>query len=108
MELRNLTEELYLASKRLSKSGDELFKLAKDKAESEREYKMALAKSIVLLKDSGQSVTLIGDIARGECADLKFQRDLSDARYTAGRELAESLRTEVSALQTLIKLQSDI
>ena len=107
MELQNLTEELYKSAKRLSKSGDELFKLAKERAESERNYRQALAKRIVMLKESGQSVTLIGDIARGECSELKFERDLADARYSAGRELAESLRTEVSALQTILKYQTE-
>jgi len=108
MELNDITKELYTSSQRLSKGANELFTLAKEKAEAERDYRLALAKEIVLLKDSGQSVTLIGDIARGNCSDLKFQRDLAEARYTAGKELLESLQCQVSALQTILKYQESI
>mgnify|MGYP001063028588 CR=1 FL=1 len=107
MELHNITSELRTAAERLRNSSSELFHLARERAEAEKNYRIALAREIVKLKDAGQSVTLISDIARGECADLKFQRDLSEARYSAGRELLQSLQTQVSALQTILKYQEE-
>ena len=108
MELTNINRELYQAAKRLREGGKELFHLARERAEAEKAYRMALAKEIVMLKDAGQSVTLIGDIARGNTAEMKFARDLADARYSAGRDLLTSLQTEVSALQTIIKHMTEL
>ena len=107
MELHSITAELREAATRLRNSSNELFHLAKERAEAEKDYRIALARKIVMLKDSGQSVTLIGDIARGECADEKFARDLAEARYQSGRELLQSLQTQVSALQTILKYQEE-
>jgi len=50
------------------------------------------------------SVTLIGDIARGECAKLKYKRDELEGKYNAVRDSMRNLTEVKSALQTLLKI----
>jgi hypothetical protein len=107
MELVQVTQELQSASSRLCKGSKELFTLARKFAEKEKIYRDALGKEIVLLKDSGQSVTLIPDIARGKCSQLKFERDLAEFEYTAGKLSLSAIETQVSALQSVLKYQGE-
>lgn len=108
MELTKITEEIYNAAQRLSKGADALFLLAKEQAETEKKYRDALAKEIVKLKLEGMSVTLIPDIARGNTAELKFNRDLAEAKYTSGRDSLKAIQTQVTALQSILKYQSEV
>jgi hypothetical protein len=71
-------------------------------AESERVYREALAKRITELRAEGNSVTLCGDLARGDkhVADLKYKRDVAEGvkeaaahaiwRATADRRTVEA------------------
>lgn len=95
-------------NKRLDEASKSIFKLAKEKAEAEREYRKALAQEYLILKSEGTSVTLIPDIARGRLADLMFQRDASDAMFTAARESLGALQTQASLLQSILKYQEVI
>ena len=108
MELYRVIDEIHGCSQRLSQAADSLFLLAKKKAESEREYRHALALKIMELRDQGLPATLIGDMARGELAELLFQRDLAESRYRAGIEAVDALKSQLSALQTIIKFQRDL
>jgi len=54
------------------------------------------------------SVTLIGDVARGNVADLKFNRDLAEQTYKASRDMLQALSNELSAMQSILKVQSKI
>lgn len=108
MELTQINNELYQAASRLSKGSKELFSLAKEFAEAERDYRRALAVEIVKLKSEGQSVTLINDIARGNCAELKFNRDCAEAKYQSGRDSLKAIETQVSALQSILKFSSEV
>jgi hypothetical protein len=60
----------------------------KDFAEAERAYREALAKKITELRAAGNSVTLCGDLARGDehVALLKYKRDVAEGvREAAGQ-----------------------
>lgn len=108
MELQSVVQELHQSSKRLEEGSKDIFLLAKAMAESEREYRKALTIEIVMLKEQGMSVTLINEIARGSTADLKFQRDLAEAKYTAARDSLKAIAVQVSALQTILKIQDQV
>lgn len=108
MELLDITQEIHEASKRLSKSAGALFELGKAKAESERDYRSMLAQEMLRLKAEGMQITLIPDIAKGNVSEQLFQRDLAEARFKAGIEAADAIKVQVSALQTILKYQSDI
>src|SRR5690625_6167477 len=77
MEVIQVAQQLNQTTKRLSNSTKEVFKMAKQRAETEREYRQALMQEIVRLRNESYPATLIADVARGRTADLKFKRDLS-------------------------------
>lgn len=108
MELQSITQEIHDASKRLSKGADLLFALARDFAQAEKEYRAEMAKEILRLKDTGMSVTLIPDLARGNVAELKFARDLAEQKYIAGRDSLRAIETQVSALQSILRVQGEV
>lgn len=103
-----IAREIYESTQRLEKASSVLFVLAKEWAEAERDYRIALAKETVRLKDEKMNITLVPDIARGNTAELKFQRDLAEARYRAGIYSVDAIKSQMTGLQTIIKFQSEI
>ena len=108
MELHDITAELRDASQRLSKGATGLFKLAEASAYAEQEYRKALAHEILRLEQEGKRATLISDIARGNVAEAKFQRDLSEKKFTAGRDALRAIIAQVSALQSVLNVQKEV
>lgn len=108
MDLITITKEIYESGKRLEKGSKELFSLAKEMAESEREYRRALQIEIMKLRDEKVQATLIPDIARGLTSDLKFKRDLSEARYKSARDSLDAIKAQANGLQSILRVQSDI
>ena len=108
MELTNITKELYQGSKRLEEGSQEIFKLAKVAAETERDYRVALAAEKIKLRDEGMAVGLIEDVARGNLADLRFERDLAREKYIAARDSLKAIAVQINALQSILRLQSEV
>ncbi len=110
VEVVELTQALYSTSKRLDKGADVITSKAKEFAQAEKDYRMALAREITKLKISGMPVTLINDLARGneEVANCKFNRDLAENTFKASRDMLNALAVEVSALQSILKVQEKI
>lgn len=77
-------------------------------ADAEQTYRQALGIEIIKLRDAKVPVTLIGDVARSNVSNLKFNRDLAEYKYKADRDKAQALQAEINALQTLYKRQEDI
>ena len=88
---------------RLDEANRYLYKQAKEKAETERVYRMDLAQEILRLRAEGQPVAIVGDLARGSCADGKFQRDFAESRFRATLEAVEIIKVQISALQSLYR-----
>jgi hypothetical protein len=103
MDQVSYAERIEALIKRLDEAQRILFKQAKDKAESERVYRMDLAKEILRLRAEGQPVAIVGDVARGSCADEKFQRDFAESRFRATLEAVEIIKVQISALQSLYR-----
>jgi len=108
MDLLNVTKEIHAASQRLSKSADALFGLGRAKAEAERDYRLALSQEILKLKSEGMQATLIVDVAKGNVHEKLFQRDFTEAQFKAGIEAADAIKVQVSALQTILKYQTEV
>jgi len=108
MDIINLTKEIYDSVTRLEKGSKEIFKLGADLAEKERDYRRALAHEIMRLKDEGNKITLIPDIARGLLADEKFERDLAEEKLKAGKASLEAIQVRINGLQSILRYQSDI
>lgn len=108
MDAITITKELYESAKRLEKGSSEIFILAREQAEKERDYRRELAHEIMKLRSEGMSVTLINDLARGNTSDYKFERDLSEAKYTAARDSLKAIAVQVNALQSILRIQSEV
>lgn len=105
IELMQVTKEMHQVSQRIDKASKEIFKLAKNKAEFEKVYREALAKEIMKLRSEGVQATLIPDLARGNVAFLKHERDLAKDMYKSGISALEAVKTQASVLQTICKYQ---
>lgn len=108
MDMIQINEELHNASQRLENGSKVLFSYARDFAIAEEKYRKALGKEIDRLKQEGQSVTLIPDIARGNLSELKKERDLAEYTYTSARDSLNAIKSQISALQTITKYQEDM
>ena len=108
IELSEIIQEMKTVKTRMDNVIKEVYKQAKLKDKSEREYRIALAQEILKLKADGVQATLIPDIARGNTADLKFARDSAKSLYDSARDSMETLRTEASLLQTISRYQDEL
>lgn len=104
----NIKQEMYAASVRLSKASEQLFKLAEQAAKTERDYRIALAGELLRLRTEGLQMALINDVARGNLADLKYERDLAEELYKAGRDSAKAIQVQLSALQSILRTQEEV
>lgn len=108
MEIVNLSKEIYDSVTRLEAGSKEVFLLAKELAEKERDYRRALAHEIIELKGKGEKVTLIGDIARGTLADEKFERDLAEEKLKAAKSSLEAIQVRINGLQSILRYQNEL
>lgn len=108
MELQSIVKELHATVGRLQNAEREVFKLGNDAAETERIYRQELSKQYLTLKSEGMPATLIGEIARGNIAELKFERDIAANRFRTGFSAMDALKVEINALQSILKNQSDL
>ncbi|SDJ20146.1 hypothetical protein [Natribacillus halophilus] len=108
VELQSIAKEMHETSKRIDKASKEVFRLAKERAETERVYRTALHQEIVQLRNEGMPATLIGDVSRGRCADLKFERDSALEMHRSALAALESIQVQGSLLQTIARYQADI
>lgn len=108
LDMQDIGQAIFETTKRIEKGTNELYKYAKAYAEAEKEYRLALAKEIMCLRDAGLPATLINDVARGNVAELKYKRDLSEVSYKTARDMLEALKSELSGLQSLYKNQGEV
>lgn len=96
-ELNNLIGKLDISVKSLRKTGG-------DYAKAYTDYRVALAKELMILKEEGYAITLTGDIARGkpEIAKLKFKEISSEAIYKANQESINALKLQIKIIQEQI------
>lgn len=84
----DLFSEIQAKQKVLETALSEMGKRGKDYAAAERDYRIALAQKILMERDKGTPVTIIGDVCRGsrEIADMKFKRDVGEVVYKSAME----------------------
>lgn len=101
MDLQN---ELMQKTAYLDNSIRMLRKTGSEYAKAYTEYRIALAKELLILKNEGYAITLAGDIARGkpEIAHLKFEEISKEAIYKANMESINALKLEIKILQSQI------
>lgn len=96
-ELINLQKQLEISVKQLRKTGGEY-------ATAYTDYRIALAKKLVEVRDNGTPVTLCSDLARGDTyvAKCKFEEISKEAIYKANLESINSLKLRIKILQNQI------
>lgn len=97
IELNDLIKKLDISVKSLRTTGS-------DYAKAYTDYRVALAKELMVLKEEGYAITLAGDIARGkpEIAKLKFKEISSEAIYKANQESINALKLQIKIIQEQI------
>ncbi len=108
MEVVQTVEQLRHATERLSEATKEVFRLAKKRSETEREYRMALSKEIATLRAENVQATLIPDLARGNVSDLKFKRDLAMEVHRSAMSSIGALQVEIQSWQSILKYMSEV
>lgn len=107
IELSEVIQMMLETSKRIDKATRTIYGLAEKKAETERVYRMKLSQEIFKLRDEGVQATLIPDLARGNTAFFKSERDLARDMFNSAKSSLEALKTEASVLQTISKYQDE-
>lgn len=108
MELQHIASEIIRVSQRLEHAADALFALGREKATTEREYRLKLSQELLKLKSEGMAATLIPDVARGKVSDYLFERDIAEVRFKAGIEATNALKSTLSAYQSILRFQQEV
>jgi len=96
-ELLSLRQQLNASIRRLKQNGVAL-------AVAERDYKIALNKRVLELRDEGMAATLIQLIIYGErdIAELRFKRDVAKVVYTTNLEHINGTKLQMRILESQI------
>lgn len=108
MEFYQISQMIMQTSQRIDKATREIYKMAKEKAHTEFEYRQALAEEITRLKAEGMPVSVLYDIAKGNVADKLLERDLAEGLYKSSIESMRALQAELSGLQSILRYQDEI
>lgn len=101
----DLVNELNEKSKLLDIQINTLAKNGSEYAKAYTQYRIALAKELIKLKDEGYAISLAGDIARGkiEIARLKFNEISKEAIYKANLESINATKLQIKILENQIE-----
>lgn len=93
-QLMNKINELNASIKVLRDHGEKL-------AEAERDYRVALTKEVLVMKDEKQPATLINLTVYGRpnVAPLRFKRDLAQSMYDANLEHINVTKVQIKVLE---------
>lgn len=101
----DLYNEIQEKCRLLDNSIKMLRKTGSDYAKAYTDYRVALAKELLVLKNDGFAITLAGDIARGkpEIAHLKFEEISKEAIYKANIESINVLKLQIKILENQLE-----
>lgn len=102
--MQDLMIELKKQLKTLDRAIAALVERGKEKAEAERDYRVALQKEILLQRDAGMPVTIISDVCRGknEIADLKMKRDIAETMWETCLQKIYSCKINIGILEGMM------
>lgn len=108
MELIKISQQIMETAHRLQNASKAVFTIGQDKADAEKEYRIALMQEILILKEAKMPATLISDVARGKVADQLFNRDSSEVQFKAALASMDALKSSLSAYQSVLKHHEDL
>lgn len=93
----DLYSEIQQKIAQLDKSIRQLRKSGTSYAEAERDYKILLRTECLKLRDDGMAIGMIDKTCYGipSVAEKRFERDVSEAVYTANKEAINSLKLQI-------------
>lgn len=99
-----MINEIEEKRKYLDKAIEKLRTNGIDLAQKEKDYKIALNKKALELRNQEMPVTLINQVIFGydDIADLRFQRDVAQATYNANQEYINSIKLQLRLLESQI------
>ena len=100
IEIQELRKELNQTIELEKKRGLEL-------AKAERNYRVELAKKILLEREKGTPVTIMSDVCRGDerIADLKFKRDTAAVLYKSAGEKINGIKLELRIVYNQVEAE---
>ena len=101
MDLFQKLEELNIL---LTKALEEYKKRGKDYANCYKEYRVAVAKELLRLRDESVPVTIAYDIARGneDVAELKRKEIIAESLYKRCQEAINTYKLQIKIIQEQI------
>lgn len=108
MELTKVSQQIMETAHRLQNASKTVFTMGKEKAATERDYRIALMQEILKLKAEKMPATLIGEVARGRVADLLFLRDAAEVQFKSALASMDALKSSLSAYQSVLKYHEDL
>jgi hypothetical protein len=83
----------------------ELKKRGRKMAETEADYRSALAQKILHLRAESFPVTIMNDVCRGdrEVAKLRLVRDIAKTEYEVASEMLQVLKLQIRVLQAEVE-----
>lgn len=109
MEIKELEKELLEKNKWLFMKLTEQKELIIKAAQSEYEYRVALASKMMQLKVEGMPVTIMPDLSRGDktVAKLKLERDIAEGIADACKQAIYAIQSAMSGIQSLISTRKE-
>lgn len=97
-EINRLRKDLNITIKDLENAGY-------NKAKTENEYRIELAKELLIQRDKGLPATLTNDVARGNkiVAELKYKRDVAETMYEVTLEKLRAIKIELGIVERQIE-----
>jgi len=107
MDIQALEKELIEKNKWLFLKLTEQKDLIMKSAQSEHDYRVALAQKMTILRTDGIPATIMPDLSRGDkaIAKLKLERDINKGMAEACRQAISAIQAAMSGLQSLISAQ---
>ncbi len=95
---------LEVKNRELTLKNDEYVELAETRAQSERDYNVAVAERTLKFKEQGQPATLIPSLVRGNklVAELKFNFEVSQAVEKACLQKIKTLMSQIDTYRSLL------
>ena len=79
-----------------------------DKAKAISEYDKALAKSIFILRENGNPVSIVEKLAKGECFKERYDLELADGLYKSLISNMNCVQAELNGMQSINRHLSEI
>ena len=97
----DLYQDLQKKIKELDVSVKALRQTGTDYAQAEMDYKIALSKETVELRNEGMAVTMIPLVIYGKdhIAKLRFKRDVAEAVYNANQESINAIKLQIRIIE---------